>query len=286
VLLLAAAGVAGAVRIPNALRWRSENPYVESMRSVANFQEGSGRGRLVQYRQSLLMALRHPLLGVGPGNWAVEYPEHAARGDRSLSNANPGTTSNPWPSSDWIAYISERGLVATVLLTLVFAGLALGALARLVTATQAEPALRDAALMAVLLAAAVAGTFDAVLLLAIPAFIVWTAAGALWSGPPDQPDQPPLRIRPALVLLVVLLAAVAGARSAAQLTAITMHGASNRLAWLTTAAHIDPSNYRLRLQLARRGSGLGRAARCEHARAAHALYPNAAAARRLAASCD
>jgi hypothetical protein len=255
------------------------------MRSVANFQEGSGRGRLVQYRQSLGMTLHHPLLGVGPGNWAVEYPDHAARRDGSLSTANPGTTLNPWPSSDWIAFVSERGPIAALLLTLVFVGIALGAAQRLRAADQAEDALPSAALLAILLGTAIAGTFDAVLLLAVPAFVVWTAAGALWAGATEPEPYHAGRGVLAAVLMVLLLAGAGAVRSTAQLTAMAIHGSTNRLVWLATASRIDPGNYRLHLQLARRGSGLAPGARCEHARAAHTLYPNAAAAARLSRGC-
>ena len=101
-------GVIAAVFVPNTLRWRSQNPYLDSMRGVANFQEGSGAGRLVQYRRSMVLAVQNPILGAGPGNWSVEYPSVAARRDPSLDNNEPGTTSNPWPSSDWVAFISER----------------------------------------------------------------------------------------------------------------------------------------------------------------------------------
>ena len=60
------AGVVAAMFVPNSLRWRSDNPYLESMRGVANFQEGSGAGRLVQYRRSLTLAVRNPLFGARP----------------------------------------------------------------------------------------------------------------------------------------------------------------------------------------------------------------------------
>ena len=43
------------------------------MHNVADYQGGSGRGRLIQYERTLALAIRHPLLGVGPGNWPVEY---------------------------------------------------------------------------------------------------------------------------------------------------------------------------------------------------------------------
>ena len=74
-------GVAAAILVPNTLRWRSDNPYLESMRSVANFQEGSGAGRLVQYRRTLRIVGHDPVLGAGPGNWAVEYPKYATGRD-------------------------------------------------------------------------------------------------------------------------------------------------------------------------------------------------------------
>ena len=50
---------------------------------------------------------------------------------------------------------------------------------------------------------------------------------------------------------------------------------------LLRAAQIDPGNYRLQLRLARMG---GRT-RCEHARAAHALFPTARAAADAARGC-
>jgi O-antigen ligase len=281
VILLAGLGVATAVLTPNALRWRSANPYLESIRGVANYQEGSGRGRLVQYQQSLRMAVQQPLLGVGPGNWAVEYPGHAAAGDPSLDRSAPGTTANPWPSSDWVAFIAERGMPAALLLALAFIGMAMRAVRQLLRAYERDEALTAAALLAVLLAAAVAGLFDAVLLVALPSLLVWAALGALW--PPD-----PYRLSggaSAMVLVAVgLLAGAAAVRSGAQLTAIHIFETRDDVATLTTAARIDPGNYRLRLRLAR--SARGTAARCEHARAAHALFPSAAAARTLSRRCD
>ena len=116
IALFALAGGAAALLIPNTLRWRSDNPYLDSVRGVAQYEEGSGRGRLVQYQRSLRMAAAHPILGVGPGNWPVDYPGHAARYDPSLDNNEAGMTTNPWPSSDWVAFISERGFAAAVLL--------------------------------------------------------------------------------------------------------------------------------------------------------------------------
>lgn len=277
-------GVAAALLIPNQLNWRSDNPYLESITGVANFQEGSGAGRLVQYRQSFSMLMTQPILGVGPGNWPVEYPDHAARRDPSLDRSEPGTTSNPWPSSDWVAFASERGLPAAILLALALFGIAWRALRQLFGARDAEEALAAAALLATLLAASVSGAFDAVLLLALPTLLVWAALGAL-----GYPSTRPLRFistktQGRALIALALLAGLGALRSTSQLIAMGIYTHGNARA-LVNAARIDPGNYRVRVRLARGGSGINRAARCSHAHAAHDLFPNAAAARDLSRSC-
>jgi O-antigen ligase len=290
IVLLVAAGVGAAIVIPNTLRWRSDNPYVETLQHVTNYQEGSGRGRLIQYEQSLRMALHHPLLGVGPGNWAVDYPEHARRNDPSMSDTIGGTTTNPWPSSDWVAILSERGPIAFTLLVLAFLGIALDTLRRL----RGEEGLVATALLATLAGAAVAGAFDAVLLLALPAFLVWTALGALWTprhpeqseGSPVTESLAPPRSFAALrmtIALIVILSFAGLARSAAQIAAMQIYTTSGDRESLAHAAQLDPGNYRLQLRLARLGN---RKQRCEHAVAAHDLYPHADAARALARGCE
>ncbi|HSJ29907.1 MAG TPA: O-antigen ligase family protein [Longimicrobiales bacterium] len=301
ILVLAGAGIAAATLMPNALNWRSDNPYLESLTGVANYQEGSGRGRLVQYRQSLRMASAHPVLGVGPGNWPVVYPDYAADGDPSLDSSEPGMTSNPWPSSDWIAFVSERGFAAAVLLMLALAGMGIQAVRQLVRGQDPDEALGATALLAMLLAATVAGMFDAVLLLALPTLLVFAAAGALAplerAGEETEPfnvtttapaaiGQPRSTAGTAAVIVLLFIAAVGALRSAAQLTAMGVYANSSSTTWLSRASFIDPGGYRLHVRLARRGSGLGREARCEHALAARDLFPNAREARNLSSGCD
>ena len=246
-------GAVAALALPNTLHWRGENPYLESVRGVANYEEGSGRGRLQQYGRSLVMSAAHPILGVGPGNWPVVYPHFAARNDPSVDSDN--LTFNPWPSSDWMAFISERGLAATVVLFLALVSIAFSS--------------RNAAVMAIVAAAIVAGLFDAVLLLPVPAFIVFAAIGALSSG--GQAIAP---VRPGRVSVVasilILISALAAVRSGAQLLAMSMADHPER------AAVIDPGNYRIQMRLA---------SKCDHARAAHALFPYADAARSAARRC-
>src|SRR5215203_376808 len=122
---VAAAAVVATLVLPNALEWKSNSPYLDSVKGVVNYKEGSGAGRLVQYRNSLKMAIANPILGVGPGNWAVEYPTFASRNDPSLNDE--GMTSNPWPSGDWVAMIAERGFAAVLVFTLALFALLVGA---------------------------------------------------------------------------------------------------------------------------------------------------------------
>jgi O-antigen ligase len=277
IVLIACAAVALSLVLPNSLRWRGNNPYLQSVTHVAEYSEGSGHGRLVQYRESLLMALRHPLFGVGPGNWPVVYPSHVPADDPSLDQSNDGMTANPWPSSDWIAFISERGWAAFALLALVFFLLAGKGFRRLREAVDAPDALAAASLLAIVAGAVVAGTFDAVLLLAVPAFLVWMALGALDISA-ETVARPAAKI--ALVGIVILCGAGVF-RSGAEVIAMDIFSARGDRASLSRAAEIDPGNYRLQLRLAR----IGGRARCAHAGAAHALFPSARAAADASRGC-
>lgn len=277
-LVVAAAGVAAALLLPNALRWRSDNPYLDSVKDVANYREGSGHGRLVQYERSMLLALHHPLLGTGPGNWPATYAERAAHDDPSLDPSEPGITSNPWPSSDWVAFLAERGIACTALLAVAFLSMAFAALRRLRTAIDGDEALLAVTMLGTLAAALVAGAFDAVLLVALPSLLVWTTLGAT-SAPPDV-AAPPLPRFAAVALIA--LAAIGAARSTAQLIAIDTFSSDSTRAELERASAIDPGNYRLHLRLARSGK---KQQRCEHAAAAHALFPHAAAAKEAMRGC-
>lgn len=284
-LSLGAGGVAAAFALPNTLRWASDSPYLETARGVVNYEEGSGRGRLIQYRNTLRMALDHPLLGVGPGNWPVVYPEYAQRRDPSLSRDEPGTTSNPWPSSDWVAFVATYGLPAFALLVLALLGIAAGGWRRLRTARDAEEGFGALALLAMLAGVAVVGAFDASLLLAWPTLIVWTAMGALWSPELARPLGVAPPARAAALLLLALLAGASALRTAGQLAAMAIYAEGAGRERLELAARLDPGNYRVRTRLARE-YGRRSPRRCEHALAARALLPNAEGARSLARRCD
>lgn len=280
----AAGGVAASLLLPNTLHWKSDNPYAETAQGLVNAKEGSGRGRLLQWKNTMKMAASHPLLGVGPGNWAVYYPRYARASDPSMNDNEPGMTSNPWPSSDWVAFLAERGPAAFVMLVMAFVGLGVAALHRMRAARDPDEGLAALALAATLVGTVVVGAFDAVLMLGLPSLLLWTALGALSADEPGRWDVPlaaPLR---ALGMLLVL--AVCGAfavKSGAQVAAMSIFETAHGTGDLRQAASLDPGSYRIQLRLAR--SGAPCAVRKAAAESARSLFPTAAAPKGLARSC-
>jgi hypothetical protein len=281
----AVVGVTAAWLLPNRLNWRSDSPYLESLAGMANYKEGSGRGRLIQYRNSLAMAAAHPLLGVGPGNWPVQYPRFMAPNDPSF-DADDFIPTNPWPSSDWVAMMAERGFLAGLLFAVI--GLAL-ALAAWMRARQRGPdgrPLYDLTIVATLVAAAVVGAFDAVLLLPVPTFFFWTTVGALASTAQplrDVPLSPAGRRR--IVIVAGIVVGLLVTRAAGRITAMALYdGGTPRVqSW---AARVDPGNFRIHMLLGMASAAKRRcAAAVPHARAAHGLFPNYPAPRRLLRRC-
>ena len=277
-------GGVGAVVIPNSLDWRSDNPYLESAKGMVNYREGSGRGRLRQYTNSAQLAIKHPVLGVGTGNWAVEYPGVAPPNDPSLSQ-DTGMTANPWPSSDWVAMLSERGLPAFIVWTSLMIGLALTGLigwSRL--DAPLDERLRAIAATAVVVVVAVEGAFDAVLLLATPTLVFWGAMGALTPPPPDAALTPAMgRSKRALVAVTALLIGLAAAEySALKVASMAAYNAGQ----IGRAVSLDPGSFRARLRYAQlMMSRSSRTRGCAEAKAALALFPRSPDAKRLVAGC-
>lgn len=267
-----AVGAAAAVLVPNQLRWRADAPYVESLRGVADYRSGSGRGRLVQYRHTLEMARSAPIFGVGPGNWPVAYPRFTRAGDPAFAAGQPVPT-NPWPSSDWAGIAAERGFPALVLLFLAGSLLAARAVSRLRGAGDTRAyAIGGLVLLTVAL---VVGCFDAQLLLAAPSFLILGGLGAML--PADRAAlRRPLGTRARRLCAAAILAVTCLLTGRLVLEVAAMHlyeqgGDSREL-----AARVDPGNYRIRALLARDAA---RAGRCDDARrwatAASARMPHA-----------
>jgi O-antigen ligase len=271
---LAVGGLLLALALPNRLNWRSDSPYLDSLAGVANYKEGSGRGRLIQYGNTLEMAVDHPVLGVGPGNWPVHYPKYMSPGDPSF-DADDVIPTNPWPSSDWMAMLAERGLPASLLLVSIGASIALGAWMRVRSGARRTPRLGDLTIVATVIAVVVVGAFDAVLLLPTPTYFAWTVIGVLASSarPIREVALSPLGRR----RLTVAVAAVGGVllfHSFSQVAAMAVSDGGSREA-LELAARVDPGSYRIHMRLAQQWRAAGRCDRARpHAQRAHQLFPN------------
>ena len=148
-----------------------------------------------------------------------------------------------------------------------------------------ERVLTAVALVGTLVATAVVGAFDAVLLLAAPAFIVWTLAGVL--VPPGTSKLTlSTGVRGVGTILTLVFGALAIARSATQLVSMGIYSASTRVSTLERAAALDPGSYRLQLRVAEAHLARGDCARARpRARAARDLFPSAAAPKRIIANC-
>jgi O-antigen ligase len=276
--------IIAALTLPNALEWKSDSPYLDSVKGVVNYKEGSGAGRLVQYRNSLRMSAAHPVLGVGPGNWSVAYPKYASRNDPSLNDE--GLTSNPWPSSDWIAFVAERGFVAVALYALALVGLLVGAWLRARDAKTPHERLGAVALAATVVITAIVGAFDAVMMLAIPSLFVWSIVGALTpAGKPRIVVSP--HVRGPIIGAAIVIAILVILRSVGQIAAMATYTAATTTSQAARAAVWDPGSYRINMRLAEAYASRGD---CGHARqyagAARELYPNAPEPKRLLRRCQ
>lgn len=246
-----AAAIAVALLLPNRLAWRSVSPYSDTLIGITNHDEGSGHGRVLQYRNTLNLALRHPLLGVGPGNWPVRYGDVAPSSDPSWVFGDV-VPLNPWPSSDWMALLSELGFFGLAFALLL--GIAIAWRAIVAVGSSGDRVLAGATLLALLAVVFVEGNFDAVLLLPAPLLFVALGTGALLHRSDgvlaaDDPS-PGAASRSALALAVILGAITL--RSGFQTTAYAVAGAGRSIPRLTWAARIDPGSYPIRLALAQR----------------------------------
>jgi O-antigen ligase len=284
-----ALGVAAAILLPNLLGWRSDAPEAETLRHLTDYSSGSGHGRVVQYGRTLRMIADHPLLGVGPGNWSIEYPRYAAPADPSFRPGDLVPTTR-LPSGDWLGLAAERGIPALLLLLL--AG---GAIARRSARrwradadADADPGERRRALviLCVLAGLLVLGTFDPVLLQPLHAFFLCGVVGAL--APPGRPWRT-LALGPGarrtLAFAFVLVAIAPLVVSVRQLRSTTLLARTGPSA-LPRALRASPGDYRLQALMAVHWVAAHRCDRARpHIRAAHALFPAAPAPRDMEARC-
>jgi hypothetical protein len=197
-------------------------------------------------------------------------------------------TANPWPSSDWVAFVSERGVIATVLLMLTLAAIALRAIRELPAARETgdfERAREALTLIGTVVATVVVGLFDAVLLIAIPTMFMWLIAGVL-SPPRAIKRSIGSGVREFGAPLLVLFGLGAIIRSAGQIEGMAIYHGASRLTTIQTAEKFDPGSYRIRMRLADGYASRGDCGKAvPHARAANGMFPNAVAPRGVLRRC-
>lgn len=286
-LLAAAVLFGGAVALlaPNWLEWRSGSPHLESLRGIADYQSGSGRGRLIQYANTLRMVRDHPM-GVGPRNWMVEYPRYASPGDPSV-HSEALLPISEFPQSDWIGIAAERGVPALLLL-LGVGGVAFArGLRRLAREGDPAVAARGLVLLLLLAALAVVGALDPVLQTPTAAFLAFLLLGAL--VPPGRPRFGVAltgRRRALGVAVVVAAGLVPATASARQLGAVYLYSGGLSPELLQTATRISPQDYRAHFLLAYLHAEAGACDRARpHIERAHRLYPTAPGPVRLRERC-
>lgn len=271
-VLALTAGAGAAVALPNQLAWSTASPYRDTLTRLVDLDQGSGHGRLLQYRATLAMAADHPWLGVGPGNWSVRYPDYAAAGDPSYAPAQLFPV-NRLPSSDWIGLCATLGIPALAALA-VFA------------ARYAQLAIRRRSLtaLAALAVLTVLGTVDTVLGRAAPALVAAIVLGALLPAEPGAATSPRGRLLGGAIAAAALACGLLGAR----LTAASLAYDDGRdLAALETAARIAPGSLYFPTYLATRLLRGGDCARgAAIATGVLADYPHLVALRGLARACE
>jgi len=242
-------GVTSALFVPNTLEWRSDSPYLDTASGIVNYHSGSGHGRLVQYTRTARMTAAHPFFGVGPGNWMFFYPKYIKGFDPSINYAT-GLTMNPWPSSDWLAIISERGIPAILALLAALAGLFFAAIKSARKEQDSLLCQNGIVLSATIITACAVACFDPVLLLPASSLAVWAAAGAL--APERRHSEIHLSVGwRALCLAAVLIAGAAGVlRNCGQVTAMAVYSGARTMSNVKLAAKLDPGNVRIRTRLA------------------------------------
>ncbi len=279
-LLVCALAAAAAVIVPNQLRWSSDDPFLDTLGAMAEHRRGSGRGRVIQYRNTLSLIAEAPVLGVGPGNWSMAYPAHASRGDPSYQRHGIQPV-NRMPNSDWLGLVAERGAVGALCIAaaaLLIAAACWRAL-RGSSGSDESPGSADGQMAAVCLASlagvAVAGAVDAALLRPTPLLIVAVLAGG--TAPPDRALLELGRSWARALTAALAVAALGIALRLYPVAEATLHRwryhALGGVEHMERAAGATPDDFRLQMILALDWVDLGRCDRAEQ-RARMALASN------------
>ena len=179
-----AAVIATAVFFGSPLPRGDQASVVERMSAATALHQASVGERLGLWERTLPLIRKHPLLGVGPGNWKIEYAAGGLEGLR----AEDGQTLFQRPHNDFLWIASESGLIALLayLGLLGYAGYACVACLR--RGTDKDQILTAAVMLFGIIAWAVIAVFSYpkertvhLLLTSLMLASVWSAAAGAWS---------------------------------------------------------------------------------------------------------
>ncbi|MDQ3002990.1 MAG: O-antigen ligase family protein [Fibrobacterota bacterium] len=93
-------------------------------RLTSSFDPSQNQWRLMLWEKSLRMSRDHPWIGVGPGNWKIEFPRYGTDDIRVVGGEREGTeTEFVRPHNDFIWVLCETGLAGGILYLSFFLGL-------------------------------------------------------------------------------------------------------------------------------------------------------------------
>jgi hypothetical protein len=196
-------------------------------------------------------------------------------------------TANPWPSSDWIAFISERGIIPTVAILGVFVVLFYRSVRRWSELPDGDAVLAQLVLAGTIVVTMVVSAFDVVLLLGAPSLLVWSVLGAT-SGVRQVRREEKLspRVWGLAAAGLLFVALVSTARSATQTASMMTVGRGGRTAGWVNGAELDPGSYRINLRVADLYYRRGHCSTARgYARRAEGLFPHASAPKRILNGC-
>lgn len=174
-----------ALFLPNRLEWVSPSPYRDSAATLLEYRTGTGAGRMIEYRNTLRMIVHHPWLGVGPGNWRIEYPRYATEEDPNVGDGIVPV--RRYPQSEWIGGTAERGIPAMLMMWVFFAAIACRWLRGIVRERSGRRAGYCAVGICTCTAVATVGIFDPVVQTPVAGFIVPVLLGSLATVPVHRP---------------------------------------------------------------------------------------------------
>lgn len=279
-------GMAIALLLPNHLDWVSSNPYRDSAARLLDFRSGTGAGRVIEYRSTITMIGDHPILGVGPGNWRIAYPNYAEFGD---PNIEPGYIPvRRFPQGEWVGGAAERG-IPSLLLLFFFAGTLAWRWLRAVIRDRSHRRVGYAYIgLLTMIAVLMVGLFDPVIMTPTAGFVVPVVLGVC--AAPFSKLQiltPPPWLRAALVSVALVGGLYLASFPAREFWSAMTYAKRPSLQAFERGARIAPGDYRAHFFAARLLVQRGDCANAaSHIDAARRLYPTAVAAIQLKERCE